>query len=108
MFFFFGVLISGQQVQVWRQADGRKWTLAEGLDQLSQEAAVNGVAWSPNLGRSYELIATASQDRTVRIWKLTGDVAEQVACFRDHKSEVKTKFAFIFFLFFLLGLACGV
>ncbi len=49
---------------------------------------MNGVAWSPNLGRSYELLATASQDRTVRIWKLTGDVAEQVACFRDHKSEV--------------------
>ncbi len=77
-----------KKVQVWRQAEGRKWRLWEGSDQFAVEAAVNAVAWAPNLGRSYELLATASQDRTVRVWKMAGDAAEQVACFRDHKAEV--------------------
>jgi nucleoporin SEH1 len=77
-----------KKVQIWRQAEGRKWRLWEGSDQFAVEAAVNAVAWAPNLGRSYELLATASQDRTVRVWKMSGEVVEQVACFRDHKAEV--------------------
>ncbi|KAG2381886.1 hypothetical protein C9374_005678 [Naegleria lovaniensis] len=31
---------------------------------------VHDVAWAPNLGRSYDLIASASKDGSVRIWKI--------------------------------------
>lgn len=33
--------------------------------------AVHDVAWAPNMGRSYHLIATASKDRSFRIYKLS-------------------------------------
>lgn len=78
-----------KRLQIWKQADGRKWTLAEGAgDQLQLDSAINGIAWAPNLGRSYELLATASQDRSVRIFKVVNDSIIEQACFRDHKSEV--------------------
>lgn len=75
---------------------------------------IHDVAWAPNLGRSFYLIATASKDHTVRIWQI--DIkdkpleqiketvkmvassvpssssplyhATEVGCFSDHKSEV--------------------
>lgn len=78
-----------KRVQIWKQADGRKWTLAEGSgDQITLDSAINGVAWAPNLGRSYELLATASQDRTVRIFRVVKSAIVEQACFRDHKTEV--------------------
>jgi nucleoporin SEH1 len=63
---------------------------------------VTDVAWAPNMGRSYQLIATASKDGIVRIFKLTDkDKASKasasksgkwhvtlVAAFDDHKAEV--------------------
>lgn len=36
---------------------------------------IHDIAWAPNMGRSYHLIATASKDETIKIWKLTREAA---------------------------------
>ena len=45
--------------------------------QLSHGAAVNHVAWAPNLGRSFHLIATASSDGTAKIWSVKAETREE-------------------------------
>lgn len=37
---------------------------------MGHQDDVNDVAWAPNMGRSYHLVATACKDKFVRIWKL--------------------------------------
>jgi len=51
---------------------------------------IHDVSWAPNMGRSYHLIATASKDKYVRIFKLNEDPFkyELVAEFEDHNAEV--------------------
>ncbi|RUS34429.1 WD40-repeat-containing domain protein [Jimgerdemannia flammicorona] len=46
-----------------------KWFAAEVLP--GHENTVHDVVWAPNMGRSYQLIATACKDHHVRIFKLT-------------------------------------
>eukprot|EP00128_Syssomonas_multiformis_P015646 Colp12_sorted_trinity150504_noHs@6268 len=41
----------------------------------SEAGALNDVAFSPNMGRSYHLLATASKDGYVSIWKLSSSQA---------------------------------
>lgn len=81
-----------QGALVWRYDDSiRRWEIMHELKNHTEE--VHSVAWAPNLGRSFHLLATASKDKTVRIWKLptsggpSFDVVE-VACLREHASEV--------------------
>ncbi|KAN0027170.1 hypothetical protein ACTFIU_009855 [Dictyostelium citrinum] len=54
--------------------------------------AIHDVCWAPNMGRSYHLIATASKDHKVRIWKLSSERSrmelKEVMRKDDHKSEV--------------------
>ncbi|KAN0004365.1 hypothetical protein ACTFIZ_010518 [Dictyostelium cf. discoideum] len=54
--------------------------------------AIHDVCWAPNMGRSYHLIATASKDHKVRIWKLSSEKSKmelkEVMRKDDHKSEV--------------------
>jgi len=76
----------------------RKWELAFTLpatvgDADSHTGPILDIAWAPNMGRSYHLIATASKDRTVRIWRI--DQAKNgkyevklVKSFPDHNAEV--------------------
>jgi protein transport protein SEC13 len=45
---------------------------------------VRDVAWCPALGNPYDLIASASEDQTVRIWRITRD--------KNIESEVIGKF----------------
>jgi len=57
------------------------------------EDEVHDIAWAPNMGRTYHLIATACKDQFVRIWKLKYTKAkkyevELVARLGNHKSEV--------------------
>ena len=46
---------------------------AQMLPLFGHAQPVHDVAWAPNLGRSYDLIASASKDGTVRIWKISTD-----------------------------------
>ena len=41
---------------------------------------VRGVSWASDMGRSYQLIATASRDRTVKLWALHRRVSGDEAC----------------------------
>ena len=43
-------------------------SLREGEKQ--HDGKVHDIAWAPDMGRSFHLIATAGQDNTVRIWEV--------------------------------------
>lgn len=67
------------------------------VELIGHTDGVHDVSWAPNMGRSYHLIATASKDHTLRIWKIKpstsdgdngGYEAEQVACHDHHHSQV--------------------
>lgn len=83
-------LVVGSQdgsLKVWEYNDThRRWQVAENLTSNSEP--INDVAWAPNMGRSFHLIATASKDQCVRIFKSESGSWREVACFPDHKSEV--------------------
>ena len=53
-------------VRVWHFPEAtRKWVLAAELDGHVRSVSgcqVNDVAWAPNMGRSYHLLASAGQD----------------------------------------------
>jgi nucleoporin SEH1 len=58
---------------VWQYPDAtRKWAFACDLEKHIG-CGVNSVAWSPNMGRSYHLIATAGQDphQQLKVHRLT-------------------------------------
>ena len=86
--------------QVWQYNDKlRKWELIASLgkDSSQKEAghkdSIHDVAWAPNMGRSYHLVATASKDRTAKIWQLEPNAkgnwsVKEVASFGDHNHEV--------------------
>ncbi|EFC36536.1 nucleoporin SEH1 [Naegleria gruberi] len=40
---------------------------------IGHSQPIHDVSWAPNLGRSYDLIASASKDGSVRIWKLNSE-----------------------------------
>ncbi|KAJ3328594.1 epoxide hydrolase, soluble (sEH), partial [Gonapodya sp. JEL0774] len=56
--------------RIWRKdPNSNRWHAGELLSGHGD--AVLDVAWAPNVGRSYHLIATTSRDHHVRIFKLT-------------------------------------
>ncbi|KAI9202576.1 WD40-repeat-containing domain protein [Polychytrium aggregatum] len=57
----------GREARIYRQ-DQSKWGSHEILG--GHEGVICDIAWAPNIGRSYHLIATASKDGKVRIFKL--------------------------------------
>lgn len=60
--------------KVWEYNDKlRRWQVVARLD--THTGAVHDVAWAPSLGRSFHLIATASYDTFVRIFKLAKDAS---------------------------------
>jgi nucleoporin SEH1 len=62
-----------------------KWAQMETLQGHSD--LVTDVAWAPNLGRSFELIATASKDGHVRIYKLKEDLSNPASLVGDISSS---------------------
>ncbi|CAB4409806.1 unnamed protein product [Rhizophagus irregularis] len=76
--------------KIFRCDQNSKWRSCEILD--GHQDLVHDVDWAPNMGRSYQLIATASKDTRVRIYKLTGNKdgfkVDAVAEFLDHDREV--------------------
>lgn len=63
------------QARIYRLDGHNKWTPQETLSGHSD--LVTCVSWAPNLGRSYELIATGCRDGHVRIFRLK-DMGEKV------------------------------
>ena len=56
-------------VKVWGyNEEFRRWQML--ADLVGHAGPVNDVCWAPNLGRTFNLIATASSDQHVKIWKL--------------------------------------
>merc|ERR1711879_311584 len=71
----------------------RKWQPMELCSNADKHAdAVHDVCWAPNLGKSYHLIASASKDKSVRIWRVKTEngkwCGELEATFTEHNSEV--------------------
>jgi len=62
------------------QEPARRWQLiAETTESPRHSSAVHDVAWAPNMGRTFQLIASAGADGTVRIWHLVSGSAERPA-----------------------------
>ena len=81
----------GHNVKVWGyNADYRKW---EVYAEFGHKEVIHDVAWAPSVGRSYHLLASASKDRTLSMWKLTsegGRVSVKLMDNRpDHNAEVR-------------------
>jgi len=53
---------------VWEQKPNGTWEIAHQLN--GHKGEILDVSWAPNLGRDCNIIATASRDRTVRLWRL--------------------------------------
>eukprot|EP00455_Lapot_gusevi_P030068 TRINITY_DN3225_c0_g1_i5.p1 TRINITY_DN3225_c0_g1~~TRINITY_DN3225_c0_g1_i5.p1 ORF type:complete len:176 (-),score=27.22 TRINITY_DN3225_c0_g1_i5:30-557(-) len=86
------VVGSQRTARVWEYHERtRRW---HPVCELSEHGeTVNDVAWAPNLGRTYHLIATACKDQIVRIFRLwlneRGTYQHELICqLSDHGSEV--------------------
>jgi len=81
-------------IKIWAQKENsRKWNQL--IESTSHTDSIHDVCWAANLGRTYHLIASASKDQSVRIWKLSQTDAnksklefEQIALFAEHNAEV--------------------
>lgn len=56
--------------RIFRMDMHNKWV---GMETLPHIDVVTDIAWAPNVGRSYQLIATSSKDGHVRIFKLSDE-----------------------------------
>jgi len=79
-------------VKVWGyDSSFNKWNVVVSL--TGHKEVIHDVAWAPSVGRSYHLLASASKDRTLSIWKLTSEEGgrvqtELMANHAHHKAEV--------------------
>jgi nucleoporin SEH1 len=72
-------------VKLFRLDSHNKWAPMETLKGHSD--LVTDVAWAPNLGRSFELIATSSRDGHVRIYKLKEELSKPSSLLGDTSSS---------------------
>jgi len=63
------IAIGGEEaIKIWQYNETqRSWASVATLS--GHTGTIRDVSWAPNLGRSYHLIASASTDKTVKIWK---------------------------------------
>jgi protein transport protein SEC13 len=81
-------LISGggdNEAKIWRCESGNNWMLERSLNNHTDW--VRDVAWAPNIGLPYDMIATASQDQTVCIFTSSQSGSWELNC--------KLKFDFV-------------
>ncbi|TYZ67086.1 hypothetical protein PybrP1_009768 [[Pythium] brassicae (nom. inval.)] len=55
-------------VQIWQSAESSQWTLAADSPVESHDDWVRDVSWAPNVGIPANMIASGSDDHTVRVW----------------------------------------
>ncbi|KAI8643433.1 WD40-repeat-containing domain protein [Parasitella parasitica] len=61
--------------RIFKHDGHNRWIPSEFLPGHTQE--VHDISWAPSMARSYQLIATASKDNLVRIYKLTEQQQQQ-------------------------------
>lgn len=63
------VVGKGNGAYIWRMdAERKRWRQIG--ESMTHAKTINHVAWAPNMGRSRHLVATASSDGLVKIWKV--------------------------------------
>ena len=71
------VLGADKNATVWAYHTSlHRWQTVTSL--VGHSESVLDVSWAPQLGRSYHVIATASKDHTLRIWKLKWSTTDNV------------------------------
>jgi len=81
---------STKSVIIWhRVEEKRRW---EQLVSVTSNHAINDVAWAPNLGRSYHLIAAAnSNSESTEIWRLSWNTEKSTYSITDLDAKLDTK-----------------
>ncbi|KAI9266219.1 WD40-repeat-containing domain protein [Helicostylum pulchrum] len=72
--------------RIFKHDGHNRWIPSEFLPGHTQE--VHDISWAPSMARSYQLIATASKDNTVRIFKLTEQAQQQQQQQRSNRIPV--------------------
>ncbi|EQC36043.1 hypothetical protein SDRG_06780 [Saprolegnia diclina VS20] len=77
------ILVGGNSnvAKVWGFTTARQWHVLAEL--VGHKDIIHDVCWAPNLGRSGHYLATASKDRTIRIWRM------KLTSNRQELSEIK-------------------
>lgn len=77
-------------VKIWEYNEmARRWVQLETLE--GHKDSIHDISWASTSGRSYHLIATASKDKKVKIWKFTNNPSPKsdlISTLEGHKSEV--------------------
>ncbi|CAG8570258.1 6936_t:CDS:2 [Paraglomus occultum] len=81
----------GKEARIYKQNAINNWAAI--ITLYGHKDTIHDISWAPAMGRSYQLIATASKDHFVRIYKLTPAESgyfnvSNVAEFSDHGAEV--------------------
>jgi len=82
-------IAKGTHAFLWRMdTERKKWRQIS--SQIIHNGTINHIAWAPNMGRSFHMIATASSDGTARIWKVQkpNPIAESDSVLGDDQVEV--------------------
>ncbi|EGG18301.1 Sec13-like protein [Cavenderia fasciculata] len=87
------VLSSGHHHHHGHHHTGSTSSSSMSSDPSESPKTIHDVSWAPNMGRSYHLIAAASKDHNVRIWKVSNNEKskmeiKEVLCNPLHKAEV--------------------
>jgi len=88
-------------LQIWTYKDHlKKWELSKKLTHdLGHTDSINDVAWAPNWGRTFHMIASCSRDKKIILWKLFIENPEKsdqdiqieyepITILNDHMAEV--------------------
>lgn len=73
--------------KIFKYQEGpKKWNLVTAIPGHTD--LVQDVAWSPNIGKSYEVVATGCRDSFIRIFKIQDEKVQLIAEFDDHKANI--------------------
>ena len=88
-------------VAIWVCGDGGTWARAHVLEKpaggkvhAAPRDRVNDVAWAADIGRAFHLVASASRDKSVKVWTIQRDLgdgvswgAPELSCELPHHSQ---------------------
>eukprot|EP01130_Rhizamoeba_saxonica_P009652 TRINITY_DN3936_c0_g1_i1.p1 TRINITY_DN3936_c0_g1~~TRINITY_DN3936_c0_g1_i1.p1 ORF type:complete len:309 (-),score=71.24 TRINITY_DN3936_c0_g1_i1:1586-2512(-) len=69
-------------IQIWEYIESQnRWTIVKKL--IGHEGPIRDVAWAPHIGRSYHVIASSSEDKTIKIWNVYDDDEAEVEAYKS-------------------------